>query len=148
VKPPKVLTRLLAVVLIGVWGAVGYQVYTSAFRAPPESAAATGPAISSPDEAYVYKRDVEDPFRSLAPQITREKKGLPPVPWVPPPLKVTGILSGNGKMTAILESPSGEISFLAEGDTTGGVKIVKIRSGLVVYTYRSQRKEWTVDGRE
>ena len=147
-KPPKLLTRMLATALIGVWGAVGYQVYTAAFATDSESGDAKAGAVPTRAQPYVYRADVDDPFEVHLPLKKKPKKPEVIIPWTPPEVKVTGILSGKGGMTAILEGPTGEISFLGEGDTTGGVKILKIRSGLVVYSYRNQRKEWTVDGRQ
>jgi hypothetical protein len=148
VKAPRFLTRFLAVVLLGIWGAVGYQVYMAAFARDTDSREANLLAAPKRSEPYVYKADVDDPFQTTAPKAESPKKAPVSIPWTPPPVKVTGILSGNGGMTAILESATGDISFLCEGDTTCGVKILKIRDGLVVYFYHKEKKEWTIDGRQ
>lgn len=147
-KSPKFLTRSLGLALIGIWGAVGYQVYIAAFTSDAEGAQPLEPVSAPHSEPYVYKADVGDPFQQAIPKTATPKRIPQALPWAPPPVKVTGILSGNGGMTAILEGSSGDISFLGEGDTTCGVKILKIRDGLVVYTYHKEKKEWTLDGRQ
>ncbi len=147
-KAPRSLTRLLGLVLLGVWGAVGYQVYTASFVTDSERPETDLTPAPTRDGPYVYKADVDDPFQIIVPKAVSTKKTLVVIPWTPPPVRVTGILSGKGRMTAILEGASGDISFMGEGDTTCGVKILKIREGLVVYSYHKEKKEWRVDGRQ
>ena len=147
-KSPKFLIRVLGLVLLAVWGAVGYQVYTAAVAPDSERGEALSTVSPQRSEPYIYKADVSDPFQQAIPKTAPPKKPLQAIPCAPPPVKVTGIFSGNGGMTAILEGASGDISFLGEGDTTCGVKILKIRDGLVVYSYHKEKKEWTLDGRQ
>jgi hypothetical protein len=145
---PKSLTNALTFVLLGVWGAVGYQVYTAAFAGDPDRAESGPSSAPVKTEPYVYVADGDDPFQVIVPATLVSKKVREVIPWTPPPVKVTGILSGKGRPTAIVEGAAGDISFLGEGDTTCGVKILKIRDGLVVYSYRKEKKEWTLDGRQ
>jgi len=148
VKSPKILTRLLGTLLLCVWGAVGYQVYTAALAPEPDHGEVISVTSQPRSEPYVYKADVNDPFQLIVPKVVKPVKPPTDTVWTPPPVKITGILKGHGGMTAILESAGGDVSFLGEGDTSGGVKILKIREGVVVYSYRKAKKEWTVDGRQ
>ena len=145
---PRTLTRFLFMALTGIWGAVAYRVYTAAFASDPDREVATAALSPARSKPYVYKADVDDPFQSRVARNPIPRKALDSIAWTSPQIKVTGILTGNGKVTAILEDSKGEIAFLGEGDTTQGVKIIKIRAGLVLYSYHNKKKEWTIDGRQ
>lgn len=144
---PPAITRFLAVCTISLWGVIGYRVYVAARGEGGDAASPENEHSYAPHEPYVYKSDVRDPFRSIsiADSANRKKKVVENA-WTPPPLKVTGIVGDRGKETAIVETASGDVSFVREGETVSGVKIVRIQSGHVTYEYMKQKKEWVLGG--
>lgn len=148
-KAPPILTRILAVMAVSLWGVIGYKVYVAAHgegNDHPETD--VGESISL-HEPYTYKADVRDPFQSIPlPDSANAKRRTAQLAWTPPPLKMTGIVGEKGLQTAILEGANGEVSFAHEGETVSGVRIIRIRSGHVVYEYMKVKKEWVLSGDE
>lgn len=147
--PQKPLTRVLLILLFGIWGAVAWQVVDAVSRmdASPERASArTLPEKRPP---YVYKADVPDPFTGraaradiTAPSLRKKPK---PLPWMPPPLALTGILTQKKKATAVLQASDGTTFFLGRGDTLRGVRILRIDPKTVSYSYSGKKAEWVLE---
>lgn len=146
-KEIKFSTALLTALVIGIWGTIAYQVYVSM---TDDDGEALQPArrfrVTAP-AAYVYKADVRDPFRFvLQPRRdTTRARALSRVVWMPPPLKLTGVISAGKKRTAMIESQDGGVFFLQMGDTIHGVKVLKINSNSVQYVFQKKKDKWILD---
>lgn len=150
-KNTKLLTRLLAVLLVAIWGEVAYQLF---FHKSDGSAANTPLSVTSLHEPareqvkYVFKDNVRDPFAYIHPTvIARQKKK--PVPlivhhWSPPLVSFEGVILGNGRRTAILTDMNGQTHFLSRGDTLAGVRILRINDKEVEYDYEKKDTIWSV----
>lgn len=144
-KNSRRLTQILALATVGVWGTIGYQIYSASSSNEPVEAASPSYFQSQKTTPFVYVADVRDPFTMLALRdTTRHRNRIDKAaPWTPPPLKVNGILEQKKKRTAIVEGPAGVV-FMRERDTLLGVKILKIEKEKVVYWYRGQKNEWRI----
>ncbi len=147
--PQKPLTRVLMILLLMIWGAVAYQIVDAVSRmdAPPEPASAL--AIPEKRQPFVYKADVPDPFTGRQAQADstaqRMRKKPKPLPWMPPPLALTGILTQKKKATAVLQATDGTTFFLARGDTLRGVRILRIEPKIVSYSYSGKKAQWVLE---
>lgn len=147
-KPPKRLTQVLAVATLGVWGAVAYQFFFAINTPEGEADGSETKQTARTAARFVYAADVRDPFQRPFVRDTshvHKSKQAPPL-WIPPPFKVNGIIGENGRKAVILESAGGSVSFLAEGDTLLGVKILKVSKAKVEYSYMKKRGEWLIEG--
>ncbi len=147
--PQKPLTRALMILLLMIWGAVAYQVVDAVSRmdSPPEPASAC--AIPEKRPPFIYKADVPDPFtgrQANADSTVRIIRKKPkPLPWMPPPLALTGILTQKKKATAVLQSSDGTTFFLGRGDTLRGVRILRIDPRVVLYSYSGKKGQWVLE---
>ncbi len=149
----KKLTRVLAVLVIAVWGSIGYQVYVSIVQVYGDVAAPASRIDMSGKEMpvpYVYASDVRDPFRYVVSarkdSTKRAVYSATLAAWTPPPMKLTGVLFADKVKTAILERSDGVVFFVHEGDTLAGVKVWKIHDRMVRYTYQKKNDEWELPG--
>lgn len=149
----KKLTRVLAVLVIVVWGSVAYRVYVSIVQTYGDVAAhASRIDISGKDMPvpYLYASDVRDPFRYVVSarkdSTKRAVHSATLAAWTPPPMKLAGVLAADKIKTAILERSDGVVFFVHEGDTLAGVKVLKIHDRMVRYTYRMKSDEWELRG--
>jgi hypothetical protein len=149
-KPNKPLQKFLLLLVSGTWTAIAFQIYgtiAAGSDAEVEGAAGLHPRLKG--APFVYQADVRDPF--YFPQAPRQRDSsrivLPKPVWTPPPLKLTGILHGMNKRkkTAIVETATGGVFFLSEGDTVSGAKILKISANEVTYSYLKQKSQWTLE---
>lgn len=107
--------------------------------------------IDSASIKYVYQDDVRDPFqrRQIAVRRDTSKRMIVPkaiVPeWVPPPMKLTGILINTANKVATLETNDGAVAFLHEGDTLRGMKVLKIQSNSISFSYQKKTVDWTLE---
>jgi hypothetical protein len=152
-KNNKTITWILVIALVGIWGAIMYQIYESISSGDGDNGENNTPAAirttGSSGGQFIYTNDVRDPFRS-SPRIERTapKSVKPKEPiWIPPPLKLSGIIVAKKKRTAILEGVNGSTFFLAEGDTLQGVKILKITPTSVNYLFMKKKNEWVLENR-
>lgn len=150
-KNTKFLPWILAVLLIGIWGEIGYQIFVHNKPEIGTSAGAQASFISQsrkPATRYVFRNNVRDPFAYLNPvrRMKRKPKVVPLIVhiWVPPPLSLEGIIVGDGKKTAILGTQTGGTYFLSEGDTLLGVEVLKVSDKEVTYRYQNKDTSWTV----
>jgi hypothetical protein len=146
-KNNKRIIWFLSIVLLSVWGAIGYQIVTGIF--PRNDAATlinneTGKNIKS--AKYQYAADIKDPFRFFIPSSKDSVKNSKPVlpVRIPPPFQLTGILLNRNKRTAVLEENDGSVFFLHPGDTISGVRIMKISEKDVIYTYQKKFGNWRI----
>lgn len=142
-KQQKILNWVLSILLICIWGGVGYQVIRS-MHSGDESDSGNDGGLSKRNgpkiTIFQYTADIKDPFQSAVPIIHHEsKKNQPvkPAPITPPkfPLRLLGIVKSDRRQTAILESDDGTVSFLCKGDTLQGVKILGIGQNVVQYKF-------------
>jgi hypothetical protein len=149
-KNNKKIIWFLSIVLLLIWGAIGYQIITGIFQSNNNDAATiinneAGKNLNS--AKYQYIADVRDPFRFHIPSNnsinTPNTKQVLPV-WVPPTFRLTGILVNKNKRTALLEGQDGSVSFLQEGDSVAGIRILKIKEKLVVYSFQKRKGEWAL----
>jgi hypothetical protein len=153
-KLPKYSFWLLLTLLFGIWGGVGFEVYSSINKSPDEIPAdGADPKVEKSSTKsivkYLYKDDVRDPFlirTSVRNDSVKKAHKVIPIPWTPPPYTLTGILSTLKKRCATIQNPSGAIYFLHEGDTLSGITIMTIRETSVVYLYQKQKAEWRLGG--
>ncbi len=150
-RDSKILTSFLLVLLAGVWGAVGYQIYSAASITESDDTqefAFHTKSLDGNQGRFVYAADARDPFLFKARVVETLKKidkpKVAPPAWVPPPFRLTGILVNAKRKTALLEEAGGATYFLKEGDSLRGVKIVTIGRDQVVYNYLGQKREWRV----
>lgn len=147
--PQKPLTRVLMILLLMIWGAVAYQVVDAVSRmdAPPEPASAR--AIPEKRPPFVYKADVPDPFTGRLVRVDSTLGGVrkkpKPLPWMPPPFALTGILTQKKKATAVLQASDGTTFFLGRGDTLRGVRILRIDPKIVSYSYSGMKAQWVLE---
>ncbi len=147
----KPVTWFLAVALVAIWGAIFYNIYDSISTGDSDVESVVGPA--SPQkisgERFVYTDDVRDPFRRT-PLVERKMEPRPAITvpaWVPPPLRLSGILVSGKKHTAIVERGDGSTLFMKEGDTLSGVKILKITPAAVEYIFNKKKAEWALENK-
>lgn len=148
IKNNKVLIWLLAVALAGVWGEVGYRLIWGG--SPEDDNLQQGSAdvstkTSKTETGYEFTADVRDPFsyRSEAPATKRVVKPAVQI-WVPPPIKLEGVMIKPNKRTAIVESFDGETFFVSPGDTLYGVKILSVDNDKVRFRYEKKDTSWMV----
>jgi hypothetical protein len=151
VKNSKFLTRALFIILIVVWGAVGFRVVeTFASSSETEEILAKGGGNKSESRIiYHYTPDIRDPFAFSPPHRPDASKkpgghGVLP-PWTPPPLALTGILGEGSHRTAMLSGVGGSVFFLHRGDTLSGVKVLEIAASKVTYLYEKKKGDWTIE---
>lgn len=147
----KLLTRILAVLLITIWGEVAYQVVRN--RRQPH-ATTSAPAVYHPVNTNnkrapcVFKDNVRDPFAYFHP-VTHVRKNPKIVPlivhiWTPPPVSLEGVMLSGGKRTAILSDRTGRTYFLSQGDTLEGVRVLDVRHSRVAYSYDKKDTCWII----
>ena len=147
----KKITWLLAILVIFIWGTVGYRLLDSIDADDSKNVVGHNPPTPAANQSltnYVYRNDVRDPFRIIMPSRSdsiKTRREIPKRAWVPPPIKLAGILQGKKKRTAMLEGTNGSVFFLQEGDTLGGVKILRIKDQTVTYLFLKEKKDWVLD---
>ena len=153
-KNTKLLTRILAVLLLVIWGEVAYQLVKSKHQAQVVTSAAPfhgAMQTSRPQVPYVFIDDVRNPFAFFnpVPHVRKDPKVVPLIVhiWAPPPVSLEGVMLGGGKRTAILTDPRGQTYFLSQGDTLDGVRILKVNDKRVIYSYDRKDSSWTVETR-
>ncbi|MGD0339099.1 MAG: hypothetical protein ABSB78_09945 [Bacteroidota bacterium] len=151
-KNNKTITWILVIALIGIWGAILYRIYVSISSSDRDEENNTSAVISATgiqNERFIYRSDVRDPFRSSLRVEGKKSKPVKPLEpaWVPPPLKLSGIVVTKNKRTAIIEDTEGSTYFVKEGDVLRGVKIMKITPTAVDYLYMKKKSEWKLENR-
>lgn len=145
-KSNKKVTWLLTVLVLGTWGTVAHQLMNVVAATRPESAnESTGQSAPLGRDRFVYKDTLRDPFYLVLKHPARRdtsRKAL--TPFHLPPFKLTGILAGGKKRTAMVEGKNGETYFLNVGDTLRGITLLRINANNVVYSYEKRRLEWTL----
>ncbi|MEP0823642.1 MAG: hypothetical protein HRF44_12415 [Ignavibacterium sp.] len=142
-KSNRLTVRILAVTLVTIWGAIAYQIVTAVNTGDPEAMEVQTPVRTEtpPAEAVVFDANVRNPFIIGVRPITRKKANASlPTPWVPPPLRLVGIVIKGRERMAVLEWPEGTTHFLAEGETLNGVKLLRILDREVEYQYQNKTK--------
>ena len=144
------ITWILLVLVAAIWGTIAYQLYASITERDADVAApSVGSQTTDKDVsiAYVYLKDVRDPFRygSIEGDSTkRQGHTAQKTVWVPPPVKLTGILAAGKRKTAMLQTNDGAVHFLRVGDTLRGVRVLKISGNSVGYQYQKKNDEWSL----
>lgn len=153
-KSARLLTRILAVLLLVIWGEVAYQLVKSRHQAQVATSAAPAYSLLRSNNArvhYVFKDNVRNPFAFFnpVPHVRKDPKVVPLIVhiWTPPPIYLEGVMLGGGKRTAILTNGSGQTFFLAQGDTIDGVMILNVNDRRVIYSYDRKDSSWTVETR-
>jgi hypothetical protein len=143
------MTWWLVLLVVGIWGTIAYQLYASISSADEDGSGSSGlPRMQRQEAAavFVYSRDVRDPFRytTIVRMDTTRRSSYQTIPqvWVPPTVKLSGILTTGKRKTAMLERNDGVVFFLHEGDTLRGVKLLKIKAQGVSYVYQKKKDEW------
>jgi len=137
------------VIVFCVWGAIVYQIARAISSGKGESIENVSNEINEriKSVSFVYTNDTRDPFQYVhighrdTSKISRQKTPS----WIPPPMKLTGILSAGKKKTVMLEGQTGTVYFLHEGDTLNGIKILKIENKHVSYLFTKKKAIWTID---
>jgi hypothetical protein len=151
-KENKWIVWSLGIVLLGLWGAIGYQVVEAIYGVDADeersNVSADGGKILEEIGVHHYRANVRDPFTfpGNAPgDSTRSKQTIPPAVPEPVPFTLSGILRDQKRKTAILETRDGSTFFLREGDTLRGVRIIKIGEQSVNYMFRKQTMVWHLE---
>lgn len=141
----------LLVSVIAVWGVVVVRVghFVSSNPGDDESAGAALESKAAAPERYRYAADVRDPFTFVVSEPkqsqARQKTDLHQRQvWVPPPYSLDGIVANGRRQIAVVHKPGGDVSFMAEGDTLGGLTIRKIWRDSVSYSYGGKTAGWRV----
>ena len=148
-KNSRVILGLLGIILLAVWGDVGYRVLWGDNSVSDEhsqinkdiTTASVGTNIR-----FKFGEDVRDPF-SFRPNAKHKKPSLvkPTISlWVPPPIRFEGVLIRKGMKTAIVESQDGKILFVSVGDTIMGVNVIGIEDHVVKYRYENKDTSWVM----
>lgn len=140
---------ILGGIALLIWGSIAYQfagfvTENEQDEQPPQIA----PALLHPAERFVYKPEGRDPFQYVVPVRIRVRKDTTVTPkkvWMPPPLKLSGVVLNKKKKTVMLEAGDGNVFFLQEGDTVRGVKLLKIKDQVVTYRYQGKSGEWSLE---
>ena len=148
-KNNKVLIWILVVMLAGVWGEVGYQLImggNSTGEDMTRSSTSISNQTSKTGATYSFIADVRDPFTYREPAEAVAKKVVKSALqiWVPPPLRLEGVIIKAGKRTAIVESSDGKTFFISPGDTLYGVNILAVDNEKVAYHYGKKDTGWVV----
>jgi hypothetical protein len=151
-KNNKTITWILVIALAGIWGTVLYQIYDTVTSGNQDENGRVPVSVSTADtsgDRFIFSETVRDPFHySVRVDSSRHKPVRPKEPvWLPPPLKLSGILVAKKKSTAIIEGMDGSTYFVKEGDTLRGVKIIKITPTSVNYLYMKKKNEWKLENR-
>ncbi len=151
---------ILIPAVLGIWGAIGWQVY-AAMKGDEDNAA---PKVISTEidedkqivpDTFSLLLDYPDPFavQSAKPkvnvkaqsQITQPKTAAP-VPeqtqW--PNIVYSGLVKqpSSGKMLGFL-SVNGVSYFVKEGDEVGGVRVINIAASKVIVEFNKTRREFS-----
>lgn len=146
----KKMIGLLMVLLVAVWGAIAYQIIEALGdeEVRSETSSAELRPMKKNQARYTYLADVRDPFFhnfSLSGDSVRRSgllsKGLL---RQPPAMELSGIVINNKRKTALLKMKDGQTYFLGEGDTLAGIRILKIQSRSVTYSFAKQKHEWVL----
>jgi hypothetical protein len=148
-KSNRILTLILLLAVVLVWGSVGYRVFAALASSggeetmEPAGDLPTGEVV----ELYHYSPDTRDPFTVNYPlrHVPRVKQPLPKEIWMPPPLRLSGIVARGNYLLALIEGVDGSVSFLQRGDTLKGVKILRVAQDSVTYSYRKKQGGWKLE---
>lgn len=149
-KDRRLFWILLPVVVL-VWGIVVHQFTAAIDEADARAIVAQKSLVSTenrvdrtPKKVFVYPADIKDPFQyeaPIAPHPVRAVIKSEPA-WEPPPFRLTGIVGGRSKRTAVLEDHSGGTFFLQRGESAEGVTITAIADSTVQYRYKKRHAVW------
>lgn len=145
----KLLTKILAVLVLAVWGEIAFQLFAKKEPGPRDATPVITDKVRvhAAGQKYIFKDDVRDPFAYFRPVIQVQKKKFVPLivhAWTPPPVSLEGVMLGNGKRTAILADRAGQTYFLSPSDTLCGVRILEVNDSEVAYSYQERDTSWTV----
>jgi hypothetical protein len=147
-KSNKILVWVLGLVLAGIWGEVGYRLIwgEGSDDASQQESANVLAKTNRMEEAYSFDPNVRDPFSYHNEETEPVKKIVRPAIkiWLPPQLKLKGVISRGKKRTAVIEAPDGTTYFMAPGDTLYGVTILAVSNELVKYRYEKKDTGWSV----
>lgn len=139
-------TYILLIAVIGIWGAIGYQIYKRMNPSIPELANIevqnTFQKIpETKTEFYQLQKDYRDPFLGGYPKKKRTKtKPKPEKPAIPFPRVVyNGIIQGGKKTTYIL-TINGQQEILKKGDVFQKVKLIKADKEKAVVRFLKETK--------
>lgn len=145
----KLLTKILAVLVLAVWGEIAYQLFAKKAPGTGDSTPVITDKVSAhtAGQKYIFKDNVRDPFAYFKPVIQVQKKKFVPLIvhiWTPPPVSLEGVMLGNGRRTAIIADRAGQTYFLSPGDTLDGVSILAVMDTEVSYRYDRKDTNWIV----
>lgn len=148
-KNNRKIVWFLSIVLIGLWATIAYQVMTAINEEEADEKVKDEKPIPGGQTRVVYKYvdNVRDPFKfvNAMPKTARTNLGTKePEPFVPPSLKLTGIITSDQSKVAVLENPDGSILFLKQGDVAGDVRILEIQGNVVRFSYLKRKGEWSL----
>jgi len=145
----KILLWVLGMILAAIWGEVGYRLIWGEGTADEGSASESiinSPRANKANSKYSFIADVRDPFSYRDENVDASRKSVKPAAriWVPPPLRLEGVIIKHGKRTAIIESSDGKTFFKSPGDTLYGVKLLSVESERVRFRYEKKDTSWVV----
>ena len=144
------LNAILAIVLLCVWGVVGFNVLTALNPREEETTEAQFfPGSKTAFEpAYRYDENVRDPFKYSVHQIPLKGTAAPSrdtVIWIPPPLKLCAIVGAGRDRSAVVEDHTGQIFVLGLHDSLGHLRITKITGNEVRCTFGGREVRWNLE---
>ncbi len=149
-KGSKIMIWVLALVLAGIWGEVGYWlIWGEGSSDEGTTQESTDVSIHSnkSEASYDFIAGVRDPFSYRNEEAKSAEKVVRPAVqiWIPPPLRLKGVISKGKKRTAIIEGFDGKTFFESPGDTLYGVKILAVNNEGVKYRYEKKDTSWAVE---
>lgn len=146
----KKLNIILAVILFGIWGTVGYNLLDALSSRDDEEPGVElfpGSKIAM-KPTYRYEANVRDPFKYYVPpsipMATSGAKGDSMI-WVPPPFRLCAIIGTGAGRSAVVEDHRGQVFVLGEGDTLSQLRVTKISGTEVYYCYIGKKEKWNLE---
>jgi hypothetical protein len=137
--------------LVVVWGSIVYQLIGALDdeSSTADDLAPSHVTLSADRPDFVFPDEIRNPFHYRPPRPAKPVSETisPSVKkvWIPPSIKLTGIILTDTRRVAILEDTHGAVHFTSQGDTINGVKIILISNNLVHYEYKGKQSKWVLD---
>jgi hypothetical protein len=145
-RPHKGVIIPLALLLAGVWGAIGFRIFAAINASPEANEPLPVRMDRAADSLYVYRIETRDPFFEPPRPKPVPKTKAAEIPWAPPKLKLTGVLASGRRLSAVLEDSTGNILLVCPGESLCGVKILDVSPRKVCYSYMKRNSEWKLEG--
>lgn len=138
-------TVLLTIILLIVWGTIGYKIYSNTHPTDAVVPAGLSVHFSPPkmeeSEDYSLSLEYDDPFisKKTEKKVEKENKPVNQVNW--PDIKYKGCIYHGKSMMGIVEI-KGKSFFMRKGETVENIKIVNIYKTSLDVIFNNERKSF------